>query len=114
MLRRSTPTDPGETNPVYLMGDIRIHFETRQVFRGEDEIHLTPIEYKLLTTLIHHRGKVMTHRQLLMEVWGPSHSDQNHYLRIYILQLRRKIETDPNRPRYILTEPGIGYRLKEE
>jgi len=114
MLRRTVSTDQGLADALYAIGDIVVDMEKRRVVRGEEEIHLTPIEYKLLTTLIHHRGKVITHRQLLMEVWGPSHSDQNHYLRIYILQLRRKIESDPNRPQYILTEPGIGYRLKEE
>lgn len=114
LLRRSVAIDRSETATVFMLGDIRVDFDSRQVFRGEEEIHLTPIEYKLLAALIHHQGKVVTHRQLLVEVWGPSYSDQNHYLRIYILQLRRKIENDPNLPRFIVTEPGIGYRLKDE
>jgi two-component system KDP operon response regulator KdpE len=86
----------------------------RRVFADEAEVHLTPIEYKLLTTLVRHAGKMLTHRQLLREVWGPAHADQTHYLRVYIVHLRRKLEADPARPRYLLTEPGVGYRLAEE
>ena len=78
---------------------------------GGKEIHLTPIEYRLLATMVKHAGKVLTHRQLLREVWGPPSADQAHYLHVYMAQLRRKIETDPARPRHLLTEPGIGYRL---
>jgi hypothetical protein len=81
--------------------------------RGED-VHLTPIEYRLLTTLIKHAGKVLTHRQLLKEVWGRPYEDQPHYLHVYMAQLRRKIEADPARPRHLLTEPGVGYRLTAE
>ena len=114
MLRRSHPAENENPETPFLLGDIRVDFLRRQVFRGEEEIHLTPIEYKLLATLIRYQGKVVTHRQLLKEVWGPSHSEQNHYLRIFILQLRRKIEKDSNRPTYLITEPGIGYRLKDE
>ena len=78
---------------------------------GETEIHLTPHEYKLLITLVQHAGKVVTHRQLLREVWGPGYNEESHYLRVYMGQLRHKLETDPTRPRYLLTEPGVGYRL---
>ena len=78
---------------------------------GGAEVHLTPIEYKLLTTLVRHAGNVVTHRQLLKEVWGPSYEDQAHYLRVFMLQLRRKLEADPARPRYLRTEAGVGYRL---
>jgi two-component system KDP operon response regulator KdpE len=78
---------------------------------GGKEIHLTPIEYRLLATMVKHAGKVLTHRQLLREVWGPPYAEQAHYLHVYMAQLRRKIETDPARPRHLLTEPGIGYRL---
>ncbi len=89
-------------------------FDRRQVFREEEEIHLTPIEYKLLSVLIKHQGKVVTHRQLLKEVWGPSSVEQHPYLRIFILNLRRKLEDDPTRPHYLITEPGVGYRLRGE
>jgi two-component system KDP operon response regulator KdpE len=85
----------------------------RVVVRGH-EVHLTPTEYKLLTLLIHHAGKVLTHRQLLVEVWGSAYATQTHYLRVYAAQLRRKLEVDPTRPRYLLTEPGVGYRLAAE
>ena len=75
-------------------------------------MHLTPIEYKLLTTLIKHAGRVLTHRQLLREVWGPNSGDQTQYLRVYMGQLRHKLERNPSRPLHLLTEPGVGYRLK--
>jgi two-component system KDP operon response regulator KdpE len=75
------------------------------------EIHLTPIEYRLMTTLIKYAGMVVTHRQLLREVWGPDNVYETHYLRVYMAQLRRKIGADPAQPRYLLTEPGVGYRL---
>jgi two-component system, OmpR family, KDP operon response regulator KdpE len=74
-------------------------------------VHLTPIEYRLLTTLVRHAGKVLTHRQILKEVWGPNSVDQAHYLRVYMMQLRRKLEADPARPRLLLTEPAVGYRF---
>jgi two-component system, OmpR family, KDP operon response regulator KdpE len=77
-------------------------------------VKLTPIEYKLLSTLVRHAGKVVTHRQLLREVWGPSHDDQAHYVRVYMGHLRQKLEAEPARPRYLLTEPGVGYRLAGE
>jgi two-component system KDP operon response regulator KdpE len=78
------------------------------------EIHLTPIEYRLLTTIVRHAGKVLTHRQLLREVWGPNHVEDAHYLRVFMASLRRKVERDPAQPRYLLTEPGVGYRLADE
>ena len=77
-------------------------------------MHLTPIEFRLLAQLVHHAGKVLTHRHLLREVWGPSHVEDNHYLRIYMAQLRQKLEPDPARPRWLQTEVGVGYRLVEE
>lgn len=100
--------------PVVSIGDIRIDLERRLVFRNDEEVRFTPIEYKLLSVLTKYRGKVVTHAQLLREVWGPSHAGQNHYLRIFLLQIRRKLESDPARPRYLITEPGIGYRLRDE
>ena len=81
---------------------------------ADEEVHLTPNEYKLLTTLVQHAGKVLTHRQLLREVWGPGYAEENHYLRVYMGQLRHKLEKEPARPRYLLTEPGVGYRLAME
>ncbi len=78
---------------------------------GDREVHLTPIEFKLLAALVRHRGKVLTHRQLLQEVWGHASEDQAHYLRNYIHTLRHKLESDPARPDYLRTEPGVGYRL---
>ena len=104
--------DAGETGePVFVLDGLRVDLARRQVFVGDEEIHLTPIEYRLLTTLIKHAGKVVTHRQLLKEVWGPDSVFETHYLRVYMAQLRRKIEADPARPHFLLTEPGVGYRL---
>ncbi len=81
---------------------------------GETEVHLTPIEYKLLVALIKHAGMVLTHKQLLDQVWGPGHAHQMQYLRVYMAQLRQKLEENPAHPRYLVTEPGVGYRLKSE
>jgi two-component system KDP operon response regulator KdpE len=92
-------------------GPISIDLGTRRVERNGETVHLTPIEFRLLTMLVRHAGKVLTHRQLLKEVWGPSHVQDAHYLRIYMAQLRRKLEADPAQPRYLLTESGVGYRL---
>lgn len=113
-LRRSGPGEEGKTSDLFTLGKLRVDFDRRQVFRGEEEVRLTPIEYKLLSVLIKHRGKVVTHRQLLKEVWGPSYVDQHPYLRIFILNLRRKLEDNPTRPHYLITEPGVGYRLRGE
>ncbi|MFA6133093.1 MAG: response regulator [Phycisphaerae bacterium] len=98
----------------FRVGQLHVDLAARRVLVAEAEVHLTPIEYKLLTTLAHYAGKVLTHRFLLKEVWGPTYSDQTHYLRIFMANLRRKIESDPARPRYLLTEQGVGYRLAEE
>jgi two-component system KDP operon response regulator KdpE len=113
-LRRTGPTASDRPESEFALGNIRVDLERRQVFRNNREVHLTPIEYKLLTTLIKYRGKVVTHRQLLKEVWGPAHIEQQPYLRIFILNLRRKLEDNPARPAFLLTEPGVGYRLREE
>ena len=86
----------------------------RLVFVGDKEIHLTAIEYKLLATLVRHAGKVVTHRQLLKEVWGPLHVEEGHYLRVYMRQLRNKLEASPANPKYLVTELGVGYRLRTE
>ena len=111
LLRRAAH---GGTSPLVALGDIRVDMVKRQVMRGKDEIRLTPIEYRLLVQLIANVGRVVTHRQLLKEVWGPNHVDDTHYLRVYMAGLRRKLESDPNRPRYIRTEPGVGYRLIDQ
>ena len=98
--------------PVFILDNLRVDMSRRQVFLNEQEVHLTPIEYKLLTVLIQNAGKVVTHSQLLKEVWGPSYSKETQYLRVYMTQLRHKLESDPARPRFLINEPGIGYRLK--
>jgi len=95
-------------------GALSIDLAAHRVQRDGVDLHLTPTEYQLLTVLAKHRGKVMTHRQLLREVWGAAHVESPHYLRIYMRALRHKIETDPARPRYLLTEVGVGYRFADE
>jgi two-component system KDP operon response regulator KdpE len=95
-------------------GNVRVDLEGRSVTVGGDEVHLTPNEYRLLGVLLKNAGKVVTQRQLLNEVWGPNHTEQAQYLRVYVAQLRRKLERDPARPKHLLTEPGVGYRLVEE
>jgi two-component system KDP operon response regulator KdpE len=110
--RASRDESSGET--AFVFGDVKVDLPARRVFRGDDEVHLTPNEYRLLATLIRHAGKVCTHRQLLSEVWGPSHVEHGHYLRIYMAQLRHKLENDPTNPRFLRTEVGVGYRLLVE
>ena len=104
--------EPGE--PMFAVGDLRVDLARRQVYIADQQVHLTPIEYKLLTTLVRYAGRVVTHRQLLQEGWGPGHTEASHYLRVYMGQLRHKLEADPARPRYLVTEPGVGYRLKTD
>jgi two-component system KDP operon response regulator KdpE len=94
------------------VGDLNVDLSKRQVSLSEREVHLTPIEYKLLTVLVKNAGRVVTHRQLLREVWGPNSSEHTQYVRVYMAQLRRKLEHDPSRPVHLLTEPGVGYRLR--
>lgn len=101
-------------DPVFAFGPVRVDLARRQVFRADQEVHLTPKEYKILSTLVRSAGKVITHRELLREVWGPNSVDQSHYLRVYMGQLRHKLEEDAARPRYLVTEPGVGYRLRAE
>lgn len=112
-LRHSTRRD-SETVTPYLVGNLEVDLVHRRVSVGDTEVHLTPIEYKLLATLVRHAGKVLTHRYLLNEVWGPDHTQENHYLRVFMASLRRKIEADSAQPRYLLTEQGIGYRLASD
>jgi two-component system, OmpR family, KDP operon response regulator KdpE len=110
-LRHAARGDGEAGEPVFTLEGLRVDLARRQVFVGEQEVHLTPIEYRLLTTMIKHAGKVVTHRQMLKEVWGPDSVFETHYLRVYMAQLRRKLEADPACPRFLLTEPGVGYRL---
>lgn len=105
---------PADAATRFSVGDLTVDLETRRVFVRGQEAHLTPIEYRLLTTLVLHAGKVLTHRFLLKAVWGPSHTEETHYLRVFTASLRRKLEVDPTRPRYLLTEQGVGYRLAAE
>jgi len=113
-LRHASRPADGAVEPVFEAGDVRVDLVRREVTRAGTPVHLTPTEYKLLGLLIRHAGKVLTHRQLLKEVWGTNYADQSHYVRVYVAQLRQKLEADPARPRLILTEPGVGYRLKAE
>jgi two-component system KDP operon response regulator KdpE len=98
-------------SPVFRFGDVEVDRTARLVRRAGAEVHLTPIEYRLLGVLVAHHGRVLTHRQLLREVWGPSHAEQSHYLRIYMGHLRQKLEADPAQPVHLLTETAVGYRL---
>lgn len=110
LLRRHARANP-QGSPQVTFGDVRVDLANRVVTRAGQPVHLTPIEYRLLAVLIAHRGKVMTHRELLREVWGPSQSDSSHYLRVYMGHLRHKLERDAAQPVYLLTETGIGYRF---
>jgi two-component system KDP operon response regulator KdpE len=111
-LRHAAKTDGGDAQ--FSIGELKVDLSRRQVFVAGKEVHLTPIEYRLLATLVKHAGRVLTHRQLLREVWGPNASDQTQYLRVYMGQLRHKLEQNSSRPRYLLTEPGVGYRLRDD
>ncbi len=108
--RRGLPGEGG--GPLVEFGEIRMDRVSRIVTRQGEEVHLTPIEYRLLAYLVANAGKVLTHRQLLREVWGPSHVDSPHYLRVFMGNLRKKLEADPARPEHFLTESGLGYRFK--
>ncbi|PYM09303.1 MAG: DNA-binding response regulator [Candidatus Rokuibacteriota bacterium] len=113
-LRHTVGASHEADDAAFTVGELRMDLLRRQVFVGDREVRLTPIEYKLLATLVRHAGKVVTHQQLLREVWGPTHTDQAHYVRVYMAHLRHKLEAEPARPRYLLTEPGVGYRLAAE
>ena len=101
----------GNEEGVFTVDELKVDMTHRKVIVGGTEIHLTPIEYRLLTVLVKHAGKVLTHQLLLKEVWGPNYVERAHYLRIYMGALRHKLEKDPARPRFLLTEVGVGYRL---
>lgn len=111
LLRRVTRSVSSET---FETGQLKVDLARRKVFYAGNEVHITPIEYRLLSILIRHAGLVVTHRQLLNEVWGAEHINDQHYLRIYMGQLRHKLEVNPARPRYLLTEVGVGYRLVDD
>ena len=106
-LRRAEPSPES----VLSIGELRIDLEARDVTFDGKTVQLTPHEYSLLTLLARNEGKLLTHQAILREVWGRAYADESHYLHVYVSQLRRKLEPDPARPRYILTEPGVGYRL---
>ncbi|MCC6337615.1 MAG: response regulator [Myxococcales bacterium] len=101
-----------KAEPVFELGSLRIDYARREVTKAGEVVKLTPIEYRLLTCLAKNLGKVLIHRYLLKEVWGPTHGDDTHYLRVYMAQLRRKLEDDASNPTFLLTEPGVGYRMK--
>lgn len=111
-LRNRQRVDAGANDPVIAVGDLSIDLDKRIVRAHGAEIHLSPHEYELFSLLMKNAGKVLTHRQLLEDVWGRPYSSQTHYLRVYMTRLRHKLERDPARPRYLVTEPGVGYRLK--
>jgi two-component system KDP operon response regulator KdpE len=109
-LRRRQQTGPAGAS-VFEFGDVSVDLSLRVVRKAGETVHLTPIEYRLLTLLVTNAGKVMTHRQILREVWGPSHAEHGHYVRVYMGHLRQKLEDDPAQPKYIVTETAVGYRL---
>jgi two-component system KDP operon response regulator KdpE len=101
-----------EATPHHEFGDVKVDLSRRIVTRGGAEIHLTQIEYRLLAVMLANSGKVMTHRHLMQEVWGPGHAEQGHYLRMYVGRLRQKLEAAPAQPKFLLTETGVGYRFQ--
>jgi two-component system KDP operon response regulator KdpE len=110
VLRRS---GDGGGSSVLTIGELSIDLGDRRVLRAGAEVHLTPIEFDLLRVLAQNQGRLVTHRMLLREVWGPEYADATHYLRVHVAHIRAKLEADPSRPRYLVTEPGVGYRLRD-
>lgn len=110
LLRRRLRSGEGVT-PVVEFGQVTVDLSRRLVLRAGETVHLTPLEYRLLATLLGHPGKVLTQRNLLREIWGPSYVESSHYLRVYVGHLRQKLEDDPTQPRHFLTETGVGYRF---
>lgn len=111
-LRHSLRTQEQIQSDVFITAHLKVDLVNRLISLDDEEIHLTPIQFRLLSVLVKHAGKVLTHQQILKEVWGPSYQENAHYLRIYMSQLRQKLETDPTQPKILLTESGVGYRLK--
>jgi two-component system, OmpR family, KDP operon response regulator KdpE len=111
LLRRSA-SDAG--NPVLEIGELVVDLLDRRVTRAGADVHLTPIEFDLMRVLAQNQGRLVTHRQLLREVWGPQYGAETHYLRVHVAHIRAKLEADPSRPKYLITEPGVGYRLRDE
>ncbi|MBK8014617.1 MAG: response regulator [Deltaproteobacteria bacterium] len=112
-LRHGQNRDGGSAPQVLEFGELKIDVVRREVSREKERLHLTPIEYKLLLLFAQNAGKVLTHRQILKEVWGPAYATQTHYVRVHMAELRKKIEADPSRPKLLVTEPGVGYRLRD-
>ena len=110
VLRRSAQ-DGGSSR--LELGELVIDLADRRVTRAGTEVHLTPIEFELVRVLSQHHGRLVTHRQLLQEVWGPGYGQETHYLRVHVAHIRAKLESDPSRPVYLITEPGVGYRLRD-
>ncbi|CAG1021806.1 partial KDP operon transcriptional regulatory protein KdpE, partial [Patescibacteria group bacterium] len=111
-LRRFSMNPNQQQNGLFSTGALSVDLFKRQVLLNNEEIHLTPIQYRLLSVLVKNAGKVLTHQYLLKEVWGLPYRENSHYLRIYMSQLRQKLEIDPTQPQYLLTESGVGYRMK--
>jgi len=109
-LRRSAATSTPET-PTFVCGDLEVDFSNRVVKRHEQAVKMTPTEYELLVYLVTNAGKVLTHKQILHNVWGPEYGEESEYVRVFMRQLRSKIEDDPSNPQYIVTEPRVGYRF---
>jgi len=110
-VRRSS-TSPGAEEPLVDAGDFVVDLVAKRIRRGGVDVHLTPTEWQILETLVRHRGELVSRRRLLQEVWGPGYGTENNYLRVYLAQLRRKLEPEPSRPRHLITEPGMGYRFE--
>jgi two-component system, OmpR family, KDP operon response regulator KdpE len=113
-LRRRAHASGDTGEMLFRCGDWEVDLEAHVVRRAGTELHLTPLQFRLLAALVRNAGKVVTHRQLLQEVWGPGATSQTHYLRVFMGQLRHKLEVDPAHPRHLVTEAGVGYRLREE
>ncbi len=112
-LRHAEASRGGGEVTSYRFGDLEIDLVRRDVLRGGQPLRLTPIEYKLLVLFARHAGKVLTHRQILKEVWGPAYAAHTHYVRVHMAELRKKVEANPSRPKLLVTEPGVGYRLRD-
>jgi len=111
-VRRASSKNSEEKSSIFTAENVSIDFEKRIVMKGDQEVHLTPNEYDLLVVLVENSGRVLTHRQLLKQVWGDQYTNETHYLRVYMAQLRQKLEDDPARPRHLTTEAGVGYRFR--